>query len=386
MNLIIRIKAGLAWRYKQWRERLTLIQAQIWRNALHKTTFVGITGSVGKTTAKDLTVAVLTIRGATQGNALGLNYLDDIAKALVALPRNNRFAVFEIATSGPGTIDGRVRLCRPDIAAMTVIGRDHIKKFGSIEAIAEEKAKLIMALPDTGTAVLNRDDPLIRSVAEKVKAHRLWFGRAEDADLRLLETSSNYPEPLVLKLSYQGREYSCRTGIYGTHLAVPVLTAMGIGLAAGLSMEEVMVGLSNARTTPGRMQIVTGSDGVTFIRDDFKAPHWTLQAILDFLANARAERKVAIIGTLSDYSLSASKLYPKVARQLREVADLVVFVGPHSLRALKARISEDDVSLRGFTQIQDAHRFLEKELRNGDLVVLKGSNRADHLVRLLLAR
>lgn len=381
-----RYKEGIDWRRRYWQERINVFLATIRRRFLTRTTFIGITGSVGKTTAKDLTVAVLKQHGITRGNSLGLNYLNDMAKAILELDRDVRFAVLEVATSGPGTIDPRVRLCRPQIAAMTVIGRDHFKQFGSMEAIAEEKAKLINALPKDGTAVLNRDDPLIRAVSEDTRARRLWFGKAIDADLRLIEACSEYPDPLILRISYRGEEYTCRTGVYGTHLAVPALAAVGIGLAAGLPIEKAIAGLADAETTPGRMQIVTGSDGVTFLRDDFKAPHWTLQTTLGFFKDARAQRKVAVIGTFSDYSLSASKLYPKVARRVREVADLVVFVGPHALRAVKARANEDDHSLQGFTEINEAHNYLKQVLREGDLVLLKGTNRVDHLVRLILAR
>jgi aminoacyl-tRNA hydrolase len=353
---------------------------------MRHTTFVGITGSVGKTLTKDLSVAVLSQIGPTWGNILSLNYGKDMMEMLMSIPWKSRFAVFEIAISEPGTIDPSIQLVRPSIAAMTVIGRDHIKAFGSKEAIAEEKAKLIAALPETGTAVLNRDDPLIRAVSDKTRARILWFGGTADADLHLIEARSDYPDPLTLTLSYQGKEYRCRTAIYGTHLVVPTLAALGIGLAAGLSLEEAIAGIAHAQTTPGRMQVVREPDGITFVRDDYKAPHWTMQVTFDFLEAARAERKVAIIGTLSDYSLSASKVYPKVARRLREVADLIVFVGPHALRALKARTDSDDHQLQGFTDIRDAHRFLQSELRAGDLVYLKGTNRVDHLVRLVLAR
>ncbi|NBC48511.1 MAG: aminoacyl-tRNA hydrolase [Gammaproteobacteria bacterium] len=353
---------------------------------MRHTIFVGITGSVGKTLTNDLSAAVLSQIAPAWSSHHGLNLLHDQFNMVMGIPWKTRFAVFEIAISEPGAIDPSIQLVRPSIAAMTIIGRDHIKAFGSKEAIAEEKAKLIAALPKTGTAVLNRDDPLIRAVAEKTRARILWFGSAEGADLRLIEARSNYPDPLTLTLSYQGKEYRCRTALYGTHLVVPALTALGIGLAAGLSLEEAIAGIAHAQTTPGRMQIVPEPDGVTFVRDDYKAPHWTLQVTLDFLKAARAERKVAIIGTLSDYSLSASKLYPKVARRLREVADLIVFVGPHALRALKARTDAEDHQLQGFTDIRDAHRFLQSELRAGDLVYLKGTNRVDHLVRLVLAR
>ncbi|SFM42310.1 aminoacyl-tRNA hydrolase [Ectothiorhodospira mobilis] len=387
MDLKTRLHQALAWRRQLWHERTRVLRARLRRPQLWRTSFVGITGSVGKTTAKDLAVAVLQQRGPTRGNALGLNYLGDMAGMLLALPRDTRFAVLEVATSGPGTIDARVRLLRPRIAAMTVIGRDHIKRFGgSQEAIAEEKAKLIQALPADGVAVLNRDDPLIRALGGRTPVQKLWFGTAEDAHLRLLCARSDYPEPLILQLAYEGREYTCRTALHGTHLAVPVLTALGIGLAAGLSLGEAMAGLAGAHPAPGRMQVVPTPEGITFLRDDYKAPHWTLPPTLAFLQGARARRKVAVVGTLSDSSLSASKLYPKVARRMREVADRVVFVGPHALRALKARTHADDRQLVGFTDLLDAHHYLRAELREGDLVLLKGTNRMDHLVRLILAR
>ncbi|MBK1692748.1 aminoacyl-tRNA hydrolase [Ectothiorhodospira mobilis] len=387
MQIKTRLHQALAWRHQRWHERTRILRARLRRPLLRRTTFVGITGSVGKTTAKDLAVSVLQQRGPTRGNALGLNYLGDMAGMLLALPRDTRFAVLEIATGGPGTIDARVRLVRPRIATMTVIGRDHIKRFGgSQEAIAEEKAKLIQALPADGVAVLNRDDPLIRAVGERTPVQKLWFGTAGDAHLRLLSARSEYPEPLTLTLAHEGREYTCRTALHGTHLAVPVLAALGIGLAAGLTLEEAMAGLAGARPAPGRMQVVPTPEGITFLRDDYKAPHWTLPANLTFLQEARARRKVAVVGTLSDSSLSASKLYPKVARRMREVADRVIFVGPHALRALKARTHADDRDLVGFTDLLDAHHYLRAELREGDLVLLKGTNRMDHLVRLVLAR
>jgi len=254
------------------------------------------------------------------------------------------------------------------------------------EAIAEEKAKLIAALPAHGTAVLNRDDPFIRQVAERTDARVLWFGESEEADLRLVSATSNHPRPLTLTVAYEGREYACPTQLHGTHLATAALTALGIGIAAGMSIERAIKGLGNAVAPQGRMQIFDGGDGVVFMRDDFKAPHWTLETNYEFLRDSTAQRKVAVIGTLSDYSQSASKIYPKVARRFREVADLVVFVGPHALRALKARKDPSDSSFRGFTDIKEANAFLQNELRAGDLVLLKGTNRVDHLIRILLSR
>ena len=383
--MLDRFKGAVVWRWREWRRRYLIAGAHQKRARLEGTVFVGITGSLGKTTTKDLAVAVLSRKAPTEGNRRGLKHVPQMAEDLVSIEPGTKYMVFEVATSGPGTIDQRVELVRPSIAVMTVVGRDHIKSFGTMEAIAEEKGKLITALSENGTAVLNVDDPLVRAVGERAPTRRIWFGASPAADLRMLAATSSYPDPLTLTIEYQGQTYNCVTGLQGTHLTVPALAAIGVGLAAGLPIQECIDALRDARPTPGRMQVVSCKDGVTFLRDDAKAPHWSLPMVLDYLRTARANRKIAVIGTLSDYSLSASKLYPKVARRAMEVADLVVFVGPHALRALKARREDNEHKLVGFTEIEAAHGFLEGVLRSGDLVLLKGTNRVDHLVRLLLA-
>jgi aminoacyl-tRNA hydrolase len=315
-----------------------------------------------------------------------MNYLAEVAQVVLSARRKDRYVLIEVATSKPGDIEVKSALVKPSIGALTVVQREHVKNFDSIEAIAEEKGKLIEALPEDGIAVLNIDDPLVRKIGERSPCRCIWFGSSPEADIRLLDVRSVFPEPLTLTIEYRGQTYECATALYGKHLAVPVLAALGLGVAGGVLMGECIDALREVRMTPGRMQIVETEGGVAFLRDDHKAPYWSFQAPLDFLRDAQVSRKVAVIGTISDYSLSASKVYPKVAKQARASADLVVFVGPHALRALKAREGEDDRSIVGFTELEEANRFLQSELRAGDLVLLKGSNRADHLIRLMLAR
>jgi aminoacyl-tRNA hydrolase len=386
MRPVLYLVKVLAWRIERVRARGVVALARLNRLRLKNTIFVGITGSAGKTTTKDLAVGVLRRLGAVSANAASLNYLSEVGEVVLRTKGSDRYAVIEIATTGPGEIAVKAALVSPKIAALTVVQREHVKSFDSLEAIAAEKGELVLALPEDGVAVLNIDDPHVRSIGERARARCIWFGVAPQADLRLVEATSSWPEPLTLIIEYQGRQYRCVTAIHGKHLAVPVLAAIGIGLAAGLPIEECVEAVSEAATTPGRMQIVAEEDGVTFVRDDYKAPYWSFPAALEYLHDSRPLRKVAVIGTISDYSISASKLYPKVARLAKEAADLVVFVGPHALRALKARQTDDDRALVGFTEIEEAHRFLQSELREGDLVLLKGSNHADHLVRLMLAR
>lgn len=386
MEIVNRVRAGLAWRYTKARDSTVFALAELNRRWVDSAVFVGITGSAGKTTTKDLAVSILKRGGRVTANEASMNYLAEVAQVVLSAKRSDRYVVIEVATSKPGDIATKAALVRPSIAALTVVQREHVKNFESLEAIAEEKGRLIEALPKEGVAVLNADDEQVRRVGERVDCRKVWFGASADADIRLVEAKSVYPDPLTLSIDYQGRRYDCVTSLHGVHLAVPALAAIGLGIAAGIPIEECIDALAEVHTTPGRMQIVNTPGDVTFLRDDHKAPYWSFQAALDFLRDAKARRKVAVIGTISDYSLSASKVYPKIARQAREAAELVVFVGPHALRALKARKSEDDVSIVGFTDLEEANDFLMRELRAGDLVLLKGSNRADHLIRLMLSR
>lgn len=361
-------------------------RAKLWRLRLRPVTFVGITGSAGKTATKDLAAAVLGVLGPCQGSRGTVNQLAGIVDMVLRTTPRHRFSVFELSASRPGYLDRPLRLVQPRIGVLTLVARDHYTAFKSIEGIAQEKGKLIAALPPDGAAVINCDDPLTRGIGERAPCRVIWIGEREDADLRLVSARSLYPEPLLLEVEHEGVRYEVRTELHGRQLALSVLAALGVGLAAGVPLPSAIEALGRARITDARMQIIPGYDGVTFVRDDWKAPLWSFHAPLEFLGEAQAKRKVAIIGTLSDYSLSASKLYPKIARQVREIADLVVFVGPHALRALKAKSGPEDESILAFPEIAAAAAHLKSALRPGDLVLVKGSHKADHLTRLILDR
>lgn len=351
-----------------------------------RTTVIGITGSVGKTTSKDVCISMLAEFGQCSGTLRSKNERLAIIKALLSLRFYYRYFVIEMSGSPPGALDGAMSLAAPSIGVLTNIGRDHFKAFGGVENIAKEKGKIVHLLPESGIAVLNIDDAQVRTIGEAWPHTKIWVGRGVGATVRLLKVSSSWPEPLTLTVEHNKQTYVVRTQLHGEYLALSVLCALGVAVALKLPLEKAIAGI--ARTVPpeGRMQIVEGDDGVTFIRDDWKAPEWTLQAPLDFLKEANAKRKVAIIGSLSDFSADNSSKYKQVARKVRDVADLTIFVGPNAPRALRARKDPNDLSLVGFEHIFDAAQFLKEELRAGDLVLLKGSAKADHLVRLLYDR
>ena len=219
--------------------------------------------------------------------------------------------VAELSENYPGVMSRHVALLRPGIAIVTVIGDDHWSAYGSREAIAAEVSGLVTSLPPAGTAVLNADDALVLAMAEHCGARVITYGVSPHAHLRAEDVSSTWPDRLQMTVVRGTERVPLRTQLCGSHWVPSVLGAIGGGLAIGLSLRECAEAIARVAPFEGRMQPVTTPDGVTFIRDDYKAPLWTVDACFDFMKTARAKRKIIVIGTLSAYGHSIEDKYVK---------------------------------------------------------------------------
>jgi UDP-N-acetylmuramoyl-tripeptide--D-alanyl-D-alanine ligase len=377
-----RFKKKLQWVSEPVMYRL----ARLNRRLNDHVTTIGITGSAGKTTTKDLCATVLAGFGRCRSSTRGQNEFLPIVKLVGSVRRSDRYCIVEIGVAKPGDMERSSSIVKPNIAVVTLIARDHYSAFRSLEATAAEKGKLVSALGPNGVAVLNIDDPLVRKMGDACAQRVIWVGESEDATVRLLESHSNWPEPLTLTVSIGDSTYVVRTGLHGTHLTLSVLASLGVVVALRLPLAQAIAMFEKTSPSEGRMQIVESNDGVVFVLDDFKAPHWSFEAPLEFMGAARAQRKIVIVGTVSDSADSPSRRYLKIARNVRRVADLAIFVGPDAPKALRARSSPDDGSVLAFVSIRDARDHIDGLLQPGDLVLLKGTNRQDHLRRLLINR
>jgi UDP-N-acetylmuramoyl-tripeptide--D-alanyl-D-alanine ligase len=368
-------------------ERSLQFLASVYRRWLRRVVFIGVTGSTGKTTTKDLIAAVLSSQFTGHRNPGSLNKEDSVARTILSTRLRHTFCVQEVAVgaAGPGSIDQRLALVRPRIGVVTNVATDHLAAFGTVEAVAAEKAKLIAALPPDGTAVLNADDPRVLAMRSKCAAAVITYGLAPEAMLRAENIRSIWPERLSFTLLYGGEALPVQTKLCGTHWVPSVLAALAVGLAMGVPLSAAVTAVGAVEPFKGRMSPVSHDDGATFIRDDWKASLSTIPPALDFMKEARAKRKIVIVGTISD-SPGSDRIYASVARQALAVADHVIFVGPLAFASLRAKRHARDDALRAFGTVKDVCEYLRRFLQPGDLVLLKGSNTADHLVRLVLAR
>ena len=359
----------------------------IYRLTLRRVVFIGVTGSCGKTTTKEMIATVLSSQYKGHKSPGNSNVLGEVIRSIVRTPRWYQFCVQEFNVGGIGEaipMEKQFAMFRPQMGVVTTVGDDHISAHGSREAIAAEKGKLIAALPTDGTAILNADDPLVLAMQSRCKGRILTYGLSPDAMLRGEDIRDDWPNRLSLTVRHGGEAVRVQTQLCGAHLVPNVLAAMAVGQAMGVSLQSAAAALESVAPVPGRMCPIESPDGVTFIRDDVKAPVWTIPAALDFMRRATAKRKIIILGNLSDYQEPLDPTYARVARQALDVADYVFFVGRWASRSLRAKRHADDQVVQAFVTIDHINGFLHGFLKPGDLVLLKGS-RPDQLSRIVSA-
>lgn len=367
------------WKVRSW----LLPHLAAWRRRqLKDVTFIAVTGSAGKTTAKLVATAVLSTVGNIRPWAGTMNNFDHIMSVVLGTRPSDDFCVIEFSAHGPGYLDRSLAIVRPRIGVVTAIGTDHLKAFHSIEAIANEKAKVITALPEDGVAVLNVDDTLVASMARRFPGKAITFGVAESAMLRAENVRSAWPEPLSFTVRHGGELVEVRSRLHGKHWITAMLAGLAVGIAAGVPLVKAVKAAESVKPYTGRMYPILIENGPIFIVDDWKSALWTMASVFDFLAGARSARKIIVIGTLSDYAGTAGTVYSRVAKAALTAADYVIFVGPMATHALRAKQQDSAQRLYVFGTIKEATTFLRSFLLDGDLIVLKGTNNADHLGRI----
>lgn len=365
------------------RRRVVRRSARIYRRNFLRADSIGITGSFGKTTTTRLVSAVLRTRGSvsTTGQDAFISPYT-IAKRLLTTPPWTRFCSFEMCGSLPGQIAKISEVLRPRIGVVTHVSYDHYSEFHDVEKIADGKADLIRALPPDGCAVLNQDDARVAAMADLCRGRVVTVGESRDATWRAENVTSRWPDALSFDLVHDGERRSVVTRLHGRYWLYPVLTAVAVGDVMGVPLDEAIRAVSQEGSIRSRMCPTTTESGVTIMDDTWKAPYHSISAALEWLREARAPRKIAVFGTISDYPGATSPKYRAIARQAMEAADTVLFVGKQSSLPRKAVPADDPARLQMFETAHAASGFLRDYVQGGDLVFVKGSGTADHLERI----
>jgi len=359
--------------------------AWVYRRTRRNTTFIAITGSSGKTTAKNLLAAVLCSKGAVITNAGSMNAAGELTKILFHVKRKHAFCVQELGAGRPGGLRFLTSVFKPDISVVTCVGREHYAKFRTDEAVAAEKSSLVTSLTENHWAVLNRDDPHCVRMSEQTQARVMFFGLLPEADLRAEKVRAAWPDRLSFTAIYRSERVEVHTRLCGKHWITSALAAMAAGLAAGVTLRDAAAALATVEPFEGRMSPVELENQITFIRDDWKNPAWSIAPVLEFMKEARAKRRILVLGQISDTPKKPSKLYPQLISQAMTSADVVILTGEWA-HVVEPELKTSTSSAYSFATVQEVDDWLARHLQSGDLVVLRGSSTTDHLERLVFNR
>lgn len=348
-------------------------------------TIVGITGSSGKTSTKDLIAAVLRPLGevvappGSFNNELGHPWT--VLRATV----DTDYLVLEMSARHRGNIAALAAIARPSIAAVLNVGTAHLGEFGSREAIAETKSELVQALPPSGVAVLNADDAIVAAMAAKTAGRVVLVGRSENADVRAEDVVLDELARPRFTLRTAAGTVPVQLAVHGEHQVGNALSAAAVALECGATLEQVANALAGAGpTSRHRMEVHTRPDGVTVINDAYNANPESMRAGLQALAvMARGEHKrswavLGEMGELGEESITEHDRIGRLAVRL-DISRLVVVGTGRPMSAMHQGAVMEGSWGSEATIVPDADAalaLLRAELQPGDVVLVKASNAA----------
>jgi UDP-N-acetylmuramoyl-tripeptide--D-alanyl-D-alanine ligase len=294
------------------------------RDRLDGATVVGITGSVGKTTTKDLLAAVLAGDRRTHANVRSFNNEIGVPLTLLGAPDDAEAVVLEMGARGIGHIAELCAVARPTVGVVTTVGIAHTSEFGSVDAVAEAKGELIEALPAEGLAVLNADVPSVAAMAARTQAVVVTFGergevRAEDLSL------DDDLTPRFRLVAPQGSAVVV-LGARGIHLVDNALAAAAVGLHLGMAPDVVAARLAVPVLSPMRMALARTASGARVLDDTYNANPMSTAGALRSLAHLRAARRTAVLGVMAELGEVAAREHAAVAALAEELGIHVVAV------------------------------------------------------------
>ena len=302
--------------------------ASYWRGR-HSTTVVGITGSVGKTTAKEILASLLGTRWPVLRSQANLNTEIGLPLTLTQLRFEHRAAILEMGLHVAGDIALLSDIARPDIGAVVNVAPVHLERMKTVEAIAREKSRLIAALPPTGLAVLNGDDPWTRAMAgASGVAPAVLVGLSGDCDFRAEEVMSHQLDGMSFTIRAEGRRYPVRTRVPGRHTLIAFLTAAAIARQIGMSWTEIQKAVEIVRLDL-RQRILRPADDLTIIDDSYNASPLSMQAALDMLQTS-AGSTIAVLGDMLELGSLEECAHRELGEQASSVVDWLIVRGPRS--------------------------------------------------------
>ncbi|MBI2121644.1 MAG: UDP-N-acetylmuramoyl-tripeptide--D-alanyl-D-alanine ligase [Candidatus Sungbacteria bacterium] len=403
----------------------------------YKPKIIGITGSVGKTSTREAVFAVLSKKYRVRQAEKNYNNEIGFPLAILGIPhcgrnifgwlygliRANRRIVWrspypealvlEYGMDRPGDMDYLLSIAKPDIAVVTAIGDIpvHVEFFKDIEELIMEKAKLVVALPAGGLAVLNHDDFAVYGMKDKTKARVITFGTEEHSDIKTTNyklqiikdnQGNDIPDGVSFKIEYQGNMMPARfKNTFGMPQVYSAAAAAAVGIALGLNLVEISEALASFNPISGRLRLLDGIKNSWILDDTYNAAPESMRLALDTLRVLPGKRKIAVLGDMLEIGKYSEQAHRAVGDQAAKFVDLLFCVGPRAKFIADAaqqsgRASPHEMGREAghallqifkFGDSESAGKTLDPMIREGDLILVKGSQsmRMEKVVEEIMA-
>lgn len=336
--------------------------------------FIAVTGSVGKTTTKDMTAAVLGARFRVHKTEGNFNNDIGVPLTLLRLEAQHEVCVVELGMDHAGEIDNLARLVEPDMALITNIGDAHIENLGSRENIFKAKCEIFPHLKRDGLAILNGDDPLLAALEGTLAQRTVFVGEGEGLDYTARDLSSDGAGHLFCRVKTPRSQFEANIPALGSHMIYPTLMAAAAAEALGMAPDEIVRGIGAFLPTKMRMNIVRCKGDIVILNDAYNANPQSMRAAAAVLGDAQGRRKVAVVGDMKELGPGSEQFHRAVGGyfaqagtdRLIAVGDLARFMAEG---ARDAGLGQAD----WFPTLDAARNALSREVRAGVTILVKAS-------------
>lgn len=348
-------------------------------DAVPDLTIIGITGSSGKTSTKDLLGQVLASHGETIAPEGSFNSEVGVPLTVCRVERSTRYLVVEMGARGVGHVEYLTRIAPPRIGVVLNVGVAHVGEFGSREAIAIAKRELVEALPPAGLAVLNADDPVVAAMAAYTHARVILVGESETAAIRAVDVAVDPQGRAIFTARTPVGDRTVHLALIGRHHVGNALAALAVALECGMDLESACSALESA--TPisrWRMELTRRADGVLVVNDAYNANPDSMRVALDSLAHlGGVGRTWAVLGTMLELGEDSEEMHAEVGRYAAEqgISDLIA-VADGAEQIARGAEAHGGIRVHRAVDAEAAEVFLAEELGPGDVVLFKSSRNA----------
>ncbi|KKR45901.1 MAG: UDP-N-acetylmuramoyl-tripeptide-D-alanyl-D-alanine ligase [Parcubacteria group bacterium GW2011_GWB1_40_14] len=374
---------------------------------------IGITGSVGKSSTKDAIFTILsaqyhkkvrknqlnlnteigvplTVLGISGGGRNLFKWFINFIKALLKIlwdPFYPEILVLELGADKPGDIKYLANLIKPHIGVITAVGEIpvHVEFFAGPKNLAREKARLIEAIPPSGFSILNCDDDTVLDMRERSLAHVLTFGFGEGATVRATAVEMRYtadvngkqvPDGINFKLEHTGKIVPVRLhNVFGKGAVYSALAAAACGIALKMNLVEIAEALGAFESPPGRLKLIEGEKNTFILDDTYNASPTATVMALETLDALSVSRRIAVLGDMLELGRYSEAAHRSIGEKAQHMADILITVGDRARFIANEALSRgmEENKIFSYSTTEEASAKLEEILKEGDLVLVKGS-------------